>query len=307
MDKHGQQEYDFDGEEFKGDIGAALLNNLAASEPAVSKKRPAVLKQRVGRRKFLIGAGIAGGGLLVAGFAGYKAYGFLFPAPNLFKLTGPVTTNQDIVIFTQGQLSAKWLDWSWAKVDLHSRVQPYQNQAAIRVSLADWEALYLHDSAGPIDLTDFGYLQFYINGGSDSGQQVYAVLADAQGHYLPQTLIAPYVDGGRILSNTWKLARIPLAKMKASNTNISGVLVQDASGGTQPDVFIADLRLIYAPNLSAPHITQALALDLGTITLVFDQRMNQADVETTRFYSISGQESAYVTPQAPLSAHYHPT
>ncbi len=307
MDKHSQQQYDFDGDDFKGDIGAALLNNLAASEPAVSKKRPAVLKKRVGRRKFLIGAGAAGGGLLVAGFAGYKALGYLFPAPNQFHLTGPVTTSQDIVIYTKGQLSDKWQDWSWARDDLHSMAQPYQNQAAIRLSLANWEALYLHDTAGPLDLTDFGYLQFYINGGSDSGQQVYALLADAQGKYTSQTLITPFVDGGRILSNTWKLARIPLDKMKASKMSISGVLIQDASGGTQPDVFIADLRLIYAPDFSTPHIIQALALDLGTITLVFDQRMNQADVESTRFYSISGQESAYVTPQAPLSAHYHPT
>ncbi len=76
MGEDSQQEYDFDGEDFAGETHAALLDTLAASEPGL-------LKKRIGRRKLLLGAGMAGGGLLVAGFVGYKALGSLNPATNL--------------------------------------------------------------------------------------------------------------------------------------------------------------------------------------------------------------------------------
>ena len=299
MDEHNQQQDDFGGEDVPEEISAASDEHLSASEPAW-------LKKRIGRRKLLIGAGIAGGGLLVGGVVGYKVLESRFPPPNFFKLTGPLTTPQDIVIYTKGQLDANWQNWSRAPNDLHALAYPYQNQPTIRVGLNGRKAFTLHDALGPLDLTDFGYLQCSINGGSGSDQQAFARFVDAQGHATPQTLLALYTEGGRILSNVWKLTRIPLKVMKANNISISGVMVQDASGGTQPDIFIADLRLIYAPDLTPPRIAQALALDLNTITLIFDTRMIQAEAEATRFYSITGQESAYRKPQAPLSAHYHP-
>jgi hypothetical protein len=76
MNQNGQQKYDFDGEDFPGETRAALLDTLAATEPAI-------LKKRIGRRKLLLGAGIAGGGLLAAGFLGYRALGSRAnPAPS---------------------------------------------------------------------------------------------------------------------------------------------------------------------------------------------------------------------------------
>jgi hypothetical protein len=299
MDEYGQQQYDFDGEEVPGNDGPVLLDTRTVSNPTI-------LKKRFGRRKFLIGAGIAGGGLLVAGFAGYKVLGYLFPPTSLFKLTGPTTTPQDIIIYTKGALDANWQNWSWTDNDLQSMDQPYQNQPVIRASLKGWGALSLHDGAGTLDLTDFGYLQFYVNGGSGSDQKAFAFFTDAQNNYTAQTLIGPYTDGGRILSNTWKLVRIPLGAMQARGITMSGVVIQDASGGVQPDIFITDLRIVYAPDLTPPKITQAMALDLGTITLVFDKRMLEDTIEKISLYTISGQEAAYSTPQAPLSAHYHP-
>jgi hypothetical protein len=299
MGKRGQQGYDFGDEDWGSDTGGVLLDTLAPPKSALINKP-------IRRRKFLLGAGIAGGSLLVAGFAGYKVLGYLSPPPNLFKLTGPLTTAQDIVVYTNGKLAANWQNWSWAANDLNSTAEPFHNQPTIRMSLVNWEALSLHDTAGLLDLTDYGYLQFYVNGGSGSDQAVFAFCTDARNNYTPQTPIAPYVDGGRILSHTWKLTRIPLNVMKVANTSVSGVGLQDASGGAQPDISIADLRLIYAPDLTPPRIVTAMALDLGTITLVFDKRMGQNDVESTRFYSITGSEPAYVTPQEPRLAHYHP-
>lgn len=298
MDNHDQQRYDFGDEDYGPHAGAAWLATLASSEPGQAKKQ-------ITRRKFLVGAGIASGGLLVAGAAGYILFDRLSSTPNLFKLVGPLTTDKDIVIYTEGNLTTNWQNWSVAQVDFRSRTYLFQNQPAIRASLVNWAALSLHFSADPIDLYDFGYLQFYVNGGNGSNQHVFAICTDSGGNWIHQTLIGPFIEGGGIAKNTWRLTRIPLTVMKASKMSISGVVFQDASGGTQPDIFLADLRLVYAPDLSLPRITQALALDLGTITLVFDKRMLQADAETLRFYAISGQEPAYIVPQVPLSAHYH--
>jgi hypothetical protein len=307
MGENRQQQYDFGDEDLWVDGKATTLTGRASLHPEEVQKR-------FRRRTFLLGVGGVGGGLLIGGVAGYNILGYLFfpnhgrpnQAPaNYFQLTGPLTTSKDIVIYTKGKLDANWQDWSWADDNLSSMAYSFQNQPTISMSLDNWSAFALHYNDTPIDLTDFGYLQFYVNGGSGSNQKVFALFTDAQGNYTHQTLIAPYTEGGGISSNAWKLTRIPLNAMKASKLSISGVLLQDASGSHQPGISIADLRLIYAPDLTPGHITQALALDLSTITLVFNKRMLPGDAQSPRFYRISGQDSAYATPQAPRSAHYH--
>ncbi len=84
MDKHGQQEYDFDGEDVFEEFGAVKLDTPATANSTR-------LKRRIGRRQFLIGAGIAGVGLVAAGVAGYKAYGALYPSPAASQASATVT------------------------------------------------------------------------------------------------------------------------------------------------------------------------------------------------------------------------
>ncbi len=233
---------------------------------------------------------------------GYQVLGNL-AHPNRFSLTGPLTTQNDVVAYTQGKLSSGWQDWSWAYRQLNSKAVLYQNQPTILMALDSWGALYLH-APGAIDLTDYGYLQFYVNGGDGSNQKANAFFRVGSS-YTGAADIGLYTQGGAITSNTWRLTRIPLSAMQAEKLTVSGILIQDASGGHQSNISIADLRIIYAPDLTPPHIVQALAYDLGTITLVFDKRMQSDDTQSTRFYSISSTDPAYKTAQAPLVAHYH--
>lgn len=94
MDEDSQPAYDFGDEVFEGDAGAALLDTLASPDRAP-------LKHRFRRRALLVGAGVAGGGVLVGGMVGYKLLSNLFgsshslgaAAPaNQVQLTSPVTS-----------------------------------------------------------------------------------------------------------------------------------------------------------------------------------------------------------------------
>ncbi len=305
MDEQAQQQlprYDFGDEDPWIDQVAALDQ---ATAPQATTQAPRHAARRFKRRTFLLGLTAAGTGLAVGGVAGYQLLGGLL-RPNSFSLTGSLTTPNDIVIYTHGKLSEGWQDWSWAHRDLHSRAHLFQNQPTIQLTLDSWGALRFQHS--PIDLTDFGYLQFYVNGGSGSDQEVLALFAKAgesADPYTSKTPVALYTEGGSISSNTWKLTRIPLKAMGASKLKISGVLLQDASGGHQPDISIADLRIVYAPDLSAPRVVQGLSLDVNTITLVFDKGMRPDDAQALHFYTISGADPNYVVTKAPQSAHYH--
>jgi hypothetical protein len=293
-----KQHYDFGDEDgWTGEVEAPSATVVEPQEPAQEVRK-------YKRRTILIGLGATAGGLAIGGFAGYKLLGNLF-RPNYFSLNGSVTTPKDIVVYTNGKLETTWQDWSWTPRQFTSRAELYQNQPSIQMTLDTWGALYLHYLKGPIDLTDFGYLQFYVNGGAGSDQKVTAFFAKANNGYTTKTLIGPYTEGGSVSSHTWKLTRIPLKAMQATNLMVSGLLLEDDSGAHQPDISIADLRLVYAPDLSPPHIMQSVAFDLSTITLVFDKRMLPDDAQGTHFYNIFGPDSIYTSGKEPKSAHYH--
>jgi len=303
MDERTQQRFDF-GDELAEAEEEAWVDQAAATADQQPTENPEQAARQLKRRTFLLGLGAAVGGLALGGFAGYKLLDGLF-RPNYFTASGSLTTPNDLVVYSKGKLLSGWQNWSWAHTLLSSKVKPYNNQPSIQLTLDTWGALSLHYAGSPIDLTDYGYLQFYVNGGSGSNQKVFAFFTSASGGYTTRVLIAPYIQGGGISSNTWKLTRIPLSALKVSNQMVSGVLLEDASGGHQPDISIADLRLVYAPNLSPPRILQSLALDVNTITLIFDKRMLPSDAQATHFYSISGPDVNYTVARAPRSAHYH--
>jgi hypothetical protein len=299
-----QQRYDFGDEAFLGDtVSQEYPPGQGSQQTLLRSLQPG--PRRIKRRTLLIGLG-AVGALAVGGIGGYPLWSRLF-RPNHFQLSGPRTTPNDLVVYTHGQLTTGWQDWSWTRRQLDSRTALYDNQPTLRMTLDGWGALWLH--YGAIDLTDFGYLQFYVNGGSGSDQKVYAFFeknnhANAD-NYTARTLVGPYTEGGGISSNQWKLVRIPLDAMQVSKLTVAGVLLADASGGHQPDISMTDLRLVYAPDTRPPHVVQGIALDLRTITLVFDKPMLLDEAQATKFYSISSADPAYVTPQTPRAAHYH--
>ncbi len=220
-------------------------------------------------------------------------------------IQGPLTTPQDIVIFA-GQLSAGWNDWSWpqGQHQVVSRPAFTDGSPALKFTPSNGSGLYFSHS--PFDSTDYGFLQFWVNGGNAGGQQLLAGMADQSYGFTNEILINDSIQGGFIELNQWRLVRIPLAPMQSANNIIGGVIIRDAAGTLQPDVFIADLRLVHLPDLSEPALLSGAAPDLNAILLFFDRQMHLDEAQAAHFYQISSLEDAhYLSPLRPTNARYY--
>ncbi len=215
----------------------------------------------------------------------------------------PYTTPQDLLIFS-GKLSSGWSDWSWGKRQFVSSPAFTDGSAVIKFSPASWAGVYF--SHKPFDTTGYGFLQFWINGGTVGGQQILVGLADSGYQFTTFVLINDYIQGGFVNLNQWQLVRIPLAAMQGADGKMGGVVIQDGSGAQQPDVFLADVRLLHLADLNEPLLLSGAAPDLNAILVFFDRLMQPDEVQTPHFYQISSlEDSSYLTPIRPTGAQYH--
>lgn len=215
----------------------------------------------------------------------------------------PYTTPQDILIFS-GQISSGWNDWSWGTRQIVPTPAFTDGSSVIKFTPSNWAGVYL--SHTPLDTAGYGFFQFWINGGAVGGQQILAGMADVNHQFTPAVSINAYIQGNLVGVNQWQLVRIPMAAMQSADAKIGGVIIQDGSGTQQPDVFLADLRLLHLPNLSEPHLLSGAAPDLNAILVYFDRLMQPDEVQSPRFYQISSmQDRGYLSPVQPTKALYH--
>jgi hypothetical protein len=302
---------------------ASDLSDPTAYAPRTPPEQQQTLEEagRFSRRKLLI-AGSAAGGLVVA-----SALGLIVPKMLLQRsdpdiggsflrgnprthpaldIQGPMSTPDDIVIFS-GQLMPNWNDWSWgAGHSVVSEPAFTDGSAVLKFSPVNYSGLYF--SHWGIPTTGFGFLQFWVNGGSVGGQQLIAGCVDPTYTYLEQPYVNQYLQGGFIQLNKWQLVRMPLAALQSADSTIGGVVIRDVSGTTQPDVYVADIRLVHLPDPNEPNLLSGAAPDLNAVILFFDRQMRQDEVQSPRFYQLTSlEDSRYAAPRQPSSAQYHPT
>lgn len=274
-------------------------------------------RHRFSRRRLIIAGSVTAGGLVIASSLGVLGLqdllrqqgqdilgSFLLgkerqPPPNM---QGPMTTPQDIVIFS-GRLNTGWQDWSWGQHQIVTSPAFTDGSPVIKFSPANNGGVYF--SHTPIETSGFGYFQFWINGGAVGGQQLSAGVADQTYSFTPAASVNNYIQGGFVQLNQWRLVRIPLAAVQGADTPIGGVIISDATGTSQPDVFLADLRLVHILNPNEPTLLSGDAPDLNAILLFFDRQMRLDEVQATHFYQISSLEDhRFVHPIYPASAQY---
>lgn len=275
---------------------------------------------RISRRTVLVAGGsgilMAGAGALVLKRTHLysKLRGRLFPndytlpTPHPHALpTGPMSTPRDVVIF-DGKLAQGWQDWSWGEHKVADSSVSHDGQPVISMHVVNWDGLQLvgdtHDAIG------LGYVQCWVQGTQNSGQVLNLALLTPDGR-TSSAALGDYTQGGSIASGAWRLARVPLDALGFDALAVRGLVLQAGAPQDQGSVALADLRIVYSPDLRPPVVLRAWTYDLSVVTLAFDQQMDAASAGAARVYLISAasgtNDGNYPTaaPVAPLGANYH--
>ena len=299
----------------------APVSAIAPPDKASKRYSPRPL---ITRRKLLV----AGGGLLVVGGTGLAVaemkYGkqikklvtgklsptpvpILTPHPQKLP-DGPASTPNDLVIF-DGALASGWQDRSWGGHTVGDSSVTYHGKPVISMDVNNWSGISLHTD--PFDTSGFAYLQCYASAESKGNQLITTWMDAGASIWLGGSLLGDYTQGGAIVPGTWNLVRVPLDRLKATSVDSEGVILQAYGAGRQGTIYLADVRLVYYPDMNAPKVGKLWAYDLGTITLAFQYPMDPNAAANEGNYQIaaaSGTDDAHYPaghPVTPLRARYH--
>lgn len=152
-------------------------------------------------------------------------------------------------------LATGWDNWSWASVNLGATTPVHAGIKSIAVTYTGgWQGLYLRHSGQ--STLGFTKLRFFAHGGSSGGQQfsIHAErVGDNGGH-------GPAVQVPALAANTWTEIQIPLANLGATNTDITGLVWQDRTGGAQATFYIDDIALIADESPDGPVLSSGQLL-----------------------------------------------
>lgn len=159
-----------------------------------------------------------------------------------FDQTAAFTTSAGAapVIAYRDALPAGWENWSWGSTQNFGDTSlAYDGTASVHVDYTSaWGGLFLH-AISPISTGGRQTLSFALAGTDSALANLEVFLVDAAGNVLPVRDIAPYLTG----TGTWKTADIPLADLGGSETEISGIVIEDVSGSGGASVNVDAVRL----------------------------------------------------------------
>lgn len=141
-------------------------------------------------------------------------------------------------------LGSNWRNWSWSSTVDSGDGNAYAGSHSVSWRIEEpWGGLYLH-SDELVSTTDATSLSFALRA-SVSEQRVTVSLYGESNQQLakPQPLSQL---GGEPPAENWKVYNIPLTELSAAGKMISGVLLQDGKGASQPIILVDEIRLISA-------------------------------------------------------------
>lgn len=136
-----------------------------------------------------------------------------------------------------------WQNWSWrSTVNLANTSYAHSGTKSISVAFnSAWAGLQLGNNTA-FSTSGYSKITFWINGGANSGQRLEMYLADRNGNYLRSVDLDNYINGGSVARNTWRQVTVPLADLGASNTFVTGIVLQDTIGSAQPTFYVDDFQ-----------------------------------------------------------------
>ncbi len=152
--------------------------------------------------------------------------------------TPPPNTPGHLVIY-DNHLVPGWGDASWnSTVNYANTSQSHSTPDSVSLTItAAWGAFYPFTST-PLDTTPFSNLQFWAR--ATQVNQTYDVALISPTNQVIK--LVPMVDyGGVPPTSGWQLYRIPLADLNGTAIPIGGFIIQDATGGAQPPLYLDDI------------------------------------------------------------------
>src|ERR1700722_1111283 len=141
-------------------------------------------------------------------------------------------------------LGSNWQNWSWSGAYYFTNASPvYAGTASIKISQQAWGGLSLQHAS--IASNAYGYVEFYIHGGTTGGQLLQVRLEDdntgisSTGLNLENYL----VGGGGVAAGAWKLVSVPFTAFALTTSSFTRVDVVDRSGTAQPSFYIDSMTL----------------------------------------------------------------
>lgn len=185
----------------------------------------------------------------------------------------------NITIYGDG-LDADWQDWSWSTTTNFNEGNPVQSgSAAMSVTYTDaWAGLSLQN-LDSFSTANYDAVSFWIHGGSAGGHQLELKVRDGA-----QSIIDSPVSV-TTTANSWTLVEISMSELGLSNGFVSGIVLQEATGSTQPIFYLDNVQLVEADGSGeppAPVDGPSVTIDTTTVSHVISEDiygMNFTDSE----------------------------
>lgn len=179
-------------------------------------------------------------------FLAHALLSFLAVSAGLFAAT--TVSAADMPVYGDALLSG-WQDWSWATHSLTATAFVHSGTRSISFVPEGWKAVYLHKDGGASG-ADYDGLEFWVDGGTASGQNVRIVFFHAS-TLLADVPLNDYLPGG-IKAGTWSHVRLEFDVVGVGNSTVDGIYFQDGIGGTQATVYLDDINLTARPGQGGP-------------------------------------------------------
>lgn len=106
-------------------------------------------------------------------------------------------------------------------------------------------------------------MSLWVRGAPGVDRQPTVSLYDARDQELMVARLADYLDAGRVLSDTWQRAMIPLVDLRAVGVRLSRINVQNYSYDSLQALHLDDVRLLGSGDVSLPAIVGLAAVVHG--------------------------------------------
>ena len=160
---------------------------------------------------------------------------FLIP---ILSLAAQPTAN---LIIYDDALAANWQNWSWDTAVAFNASSPvHAGSNAMSVThTAAWAGLSLQSST-PFSTADYNAVTFWIHGGTIGGHQLNLKLRDGSLAIIESPVAVTTT------ANSWTQVEVSMSDLGLANGTVTGIVLQEASGASQPVYYLDDIQLVQA-------------------------------------------------------------